>query len=68
MIGRPDAVLDAIRLAFARCAVWPKTDFGTEARYQRLALMFGFVVQSQDGYVLTNCGARECITHEPDFG
>jgi hypothetical protein len=59
--GRPDTVIDAVRSGFNGRAVWPKAAAGPEAHYQKLGMMYHYLAETQEGFVLTDLGRRETM-------
>lgn len=57
--GRPDNVIDAIRNGFSGRTVWPKASADPEAHHQKLGVMYNYLVETPDGFVLTELGAQE---------
>ncbi len=57
--GRPDNVIDAIRNGFNGRIVWPKASADPEAHYQKLGVMYNYLDETPDGFVLTELGAQE---------
>ena len=57
--GNPSPALEALRTIFKNSAVWPEAMSNPESHYQQLAMMFGYVCKTKDGFKLTDLGERE---------
>jgi len=59
--GRPDNVIAAIRNGFNGRTVWPKASAGAEAHYQKLGVIYNYLVETPEGFVLTDLGTQETM-------
>ena len=56
--GSPSHALQAIRAAFKDSEVWSKAPADPDAYYQQIAMMFGYLCKTKDGFQLTELGER----------
>jgi hypothetical protein len=61
--GSPNPALEALRTVFKSSEVWPEAMSNPEAHYQQIAMTFGYVCKTKDGFKLTDLGEREMHTH-----
>jgi len=59
--GRPDNVIDAIRKGFNGRTAWRKASANPEAHYQKLGVMFHYLAETPEGFVLTDLGRQETM-------
>jgi hypothetical protein len=59
--GRPGNVIDAIRNGFNGRTVWPKASADPGAHYQRLGVMYNYLAETPEGFVLTDLGRHETL-------
>jgi hypothetical protein len=61
--GSPGPALEALRTVFKSSEVWPAAISNPEAHYQQIAMTFGYVCKTKDGFKLTDRGEHEMHTH-----
>jgi hypothetical protein len=57
-IERPEAIFAAVTAAFANGDLWFKALVDPEAYYQRMALMYHYLHETPEGFILTDPGKR----------
>lgn len=58
--GYPEKIITSIRTQFQNGnSVWPRASVGEEAHYQKLGVMLNYLIESDEGYKLTDLGRNE---------